>query len=91
MRLQPPPEGVHLRLGTYRWKSGPRRSCLACFSRTALLKRVDEVISRTRMVSEEISQGPVDLFLSRALALETGNGDLEFRCPFPCGHGSRQH
>jgi hypothetical protein len=25
------------------------------------------------------------------LALETGNGDLEFRCPFPCGHGSRQH
>jgi hypothetical protein len=40
------------------------------------------------MVSGEISQGRVGLFLSsRALALETGNGDLEFGAAFPAGMG----
>ena len=40
------------------------------------------------MVSGEISQGRVDLFLfPRAFALEPGNGDLEFTTAFPAGMG----
>ena len=58
------------------------------FSRTGLLKRADAIISPTRMVAGEISQGRVDLFLfPRALALETGNGDLDFTAAFPAGMG----
>lgn len=58
------------------------------FSRTGLLKRADAIISPTRMVAGEISQGRVDFFLfPRALALETGNGDLDFTAAFPAGMG----
>ena len=57
-------------------------------AQTVTLRRANESILQTGMMSGDISQGRIDLFLfPRALALEAGDGILEFDVSFPAGMG----